>query len=223
MKRKIKEKLKAIELRERGFSLNEILKEINASKSSVSVWVRNVRLSNNARKRLLTKIKLGQLISAENKRKRTEDILKKYLQEAGREIEKRSLDRVAARIFCSLLYWCEGGKSHFQGLNFTNSDPHLVRTFLFLLRKGFNLDEGKFRPCIHLHKYHNIKSQINFWSKITKIPKSQFIKPFLKLNTGKRIRKDYPGCIGIRYHSNDLARQILMTAEAFLSKHGGVG
>ena len=223
MKRKVKEKLRAIKLREQGFSLNEILKEIDASKSSVSGWVRNVPLSNNARKRLLTKIRLGQLISAENKRKQTEGILNKYSQEAILEIKSRNLDKIAAKIFCSLLYWCEGGKNHFYGVNFTNSDPRLVKTFLFLLRKSFDLNEKRFSPCVHLHKYHNIKSQLSFWSKVTNIPQSQFIKPFIKPNTGKRIRNNYPGCIAIRYHSNDLARRLLMTAEAFLSKYGGVG
>lgn len=86
MKRKIKEKLKAIKLRGQGFSLNEILKEIDVSKSSVSEWVRNVPLSNSARKRLLTKIKLGQLISAENRciaiRYHSNDLVRKLLMTA---------------------------------------------------------------------------------------------------------------------------------------------
>lgn len=223
MRRKIKEKLKVIELRKRGYSFSEIVKQVKVAKSSVSEWVRNVPLSDSARKRLLAKIKLGQLISAENKRKQTERILNKYFQEATVEIKGRNLDKITAKIFCSLLYWCEGGKNHFHGVNFTNSDTRLVKTFLFLLRKSFDLNEKRFSVCVHLHKYHNIKSQLSFWSKVTDIPKGQFIKPFIKPNTGKRIREDYPGCVAIRYHSNDLVRKLLTTAKAFLSKYGGVG
>lgn len=41
---KVLQQLKARQLRSRGFSLNEIAKQLNASKSSISVWVRHVRL-----------------------------------------------------------------------------------------------------------------------------------------------------------------------------------
>ncbi|MBU1993021.1 hypothetical protein KKG51_04975 [Patescibacteria group bacterium] len=222
MKRKIEQKLKAIVLREKGYSLNEIIKKIGVAKSSVSVWVRNVPLSEKARSRLLTRIKLGQIIVAELKRKKTQQILDNHKADALRQLKNRKLDIVLIRTICSLIYWCEGTKNHYQGVTFTNSDPGLVKTFLFLLRTGFKIDEDKFRPCIHLHRYHNPHKQLNFWSKVTKISKSQFIKPYLKTNTGKRIKKDYPGCISIKYHSTDVARQLLMTAEVFLSKYGGI-
>lgn len=65
MKLKREEKLKAIALREQGYSLNEIIDRVGVAKSSVSVWVRNIPLTVKAKKRLLTKIKLGQLIAAE--------------------------------------------------------------------------------------------------------------------------------------------------------------
>lgn len=223
MKQKIEEKLKAIKLRERGYSLNEIVEKIKVAKSSVSVWVRNVFLSSVARKRLLTKIKRGQLIAAEQKRKKNFNVLKKYHAEALLHLADIRLDKNLSKIICSLIYWCEGAKSYYYGVNFINSDPRLVKIFLLLLRKSFNLDEEKFRICVHLHNYHNMNRQIDFWSKITKISKKQFIKPFLKSNTGKIIRKNYQGCIAIRYHSNDLAKQLLMTADAFLSKYGGIG
>lgn len=219
MKQKIEEKLKAISLRKKGYSLNEIVEKVGVAKSSVSVWVRNIPLNNHARKRLLTKIKIGQLISAENKRRKTKEILDNYRKQALKDIRNKGLDKITAKIICSLIYWCEGTKNYFQGLNFTNSDPRLIKTFLYLLRKSFNIDEKKFRPCIHLHKYHNPKKQLNFWSKATKIPKTQFIKPFIKLNTGKRIRENYPGCIAIRYHNSSITKQLLMIAETFLIEY----
>ena len=41
MKRKAIEKIKAINLRKKGYSLNEIVEKLGVAKSSVSVWVRN--------------------------------------------------------------------------------------------------------------------------------------------------------------------------------------
>ena len=49
-----------------------------------------------------------------------------------------------AKILCALIYWCEGAKVK-TGIAFTNSDPNLVRTFLHLLKTGFDIDEKNSR------------------------------------------------------------------------------
>ncbi|MEK9170408.1 MAG: helix-turn-helix domain-containing protein [Patescibacteria group bacterium] len=213
---KIKERHKAIKLRKSGHSLKEIAKNLDVAKSSVSMWVRDVKLSPVAERRLLTKIKLGQFNAAKNKKAQTAAIENKYLQEAMAEIKKMDISENYAKLLCAVIYWCEGAKSNKSGINFVNSDPKLVSSFLDLLRASFLLDERKFRPCIHLHSYHNPQKQLDFWSKMTDINKKQFTKPYLKPNTGKRIHDDYQGCIAIRYHSNDLARRINSIAKAFL-------
>lgn len=213
---KIKERHTAIALRKKGYSLKEIAKKINVAKSSVSMWVRDVKLSSIAEKRLLTKIKLGQFNAARNKKARTAAIENKYLQEATAELKKISIDKNYAKLLCVIMYWCEGTKNVKSGVNFVNSDPKLVKKFLELLRNSFELDEKKFRPCIHLHSYHNPERQLDFWSKITDINRRQFIKPYQKKNSEKRIHKDYQGCIAIKYHSNDLARRLNIMAKAFL-------
>jgi hypothetical protein len=69
-----------------------------------------------------------------------------------------------------------------------------------------------------LHGYHDLETQLDFWSKVTNIKRAQFIKPYQKPNSGKRIREGYQGCASLYYHSNDMARQLLMTARAFFSK-----
>ncbi|HCE48669.1 MAG TPA: hypothetical protein DEQ86_00560 [Candidatus Jacksonbacteria bacterium] len=219
MQRKIEEKLRAISLRKQGYSVNEITSKLGIAKSSISVWVRNVELSQRARERLLKKISAGRLYAAEMKRNHTRLKLDNYRDVAGRAMSEIKIDRTLCKILCSLLYWCEGAKNPLSGVSFINSDPNLISTFLYLLRNGFELDESKFRVCVHLHGYHNIKKQIRYWSKITNISEKKFIKPFMKENAGKRIKKNYPGCAALRYHSNDIARQLLMTAEVFLAKY----
>ena len=78
----------------------------------------------------------------------------------------------------------------------------------YFIEKGFVIDEGKFRALIHLHDYHGEEKQINFWSKITRIPRKQFFKSYRKPNTGKRIKKDYPGCLAISYYDAKVAKQL---------------
>lgn len=210
-------KERAIELRRRGYSLNEIVRIVEISKSTVQEWVRSVELDDAAKACLLTKIEKGQLVSRENKTRRIRELMSAYCESALLEIQSEILSPTIGKIICAMIYWCEGGKDHYEGVRFTNSDPKLVATFLMFLRKYFSLDESKFRVCIHLHAYHDPVAQLDFWSKVTDIKKEQFIKPYRRQNTGKRTREGYQGCVSIYYHSNDIVRQLLMIAKAFFS------
>ncbi|MDD3728951.1 MAG: hypothetical protein PHH50_01355 [Candidatus Pacebacteria bacterium] len=55
MTQKIKEKEKAIKLRKKGLSYNDILKEIPVAKSTLSLWLRDVGLSKRQRQKLTEK------------------------------------------------------------------------------------------------------------------------------------------------------------------------
>ena len=219
---KIEEYHLAIELRKKGYSFTEISNELHISKSTASVWCRNIQLSDVAQKRLRTKVTLGQMKSAENKRNRTEQQLIDYWENANNQIANQKYDQLNPKLFCSLLYWCEGGKYDNTFVQFTNSDPLIISAFLTLLRKSFVLNEAKFRVCIHLHSYHSNVKQTEFWSKLTKIKKKQFIKPFKKENSGKRIRLNYQGCLQIRYYDTKVTRDLLMTGKALLEKYGSL-
>lgn len=143
MKQKLKEKLEAMALRKRGYSLYEIIKGLGVSKSSASVWVRNVPLSSRAQKRLLTRISKGQLAGAESKRRKTQATLDFYFNKAKKDIRSGKISALDKRIVCSLLYFCEGIKNHFGGMKFSNSSPELIALFLKLFRTGFKVKEKK--------------------------------------------------------------------------------
>ena len=211
-------KEKAEKLRVQGFSLNQIHREMGISKSVLSGWLREVPLSVEGKKRLQSTITHGQFVAAERKKQRTTLLLKTYLNEAQKELSNFRIDRNSAKLLAALIYWCEGEKNILRAVNFTNSDPDLINTFLKLLRRAFSLDETKFRICLHLHSYHSESEMKTFWSDRTGIPQTQFMKSFQKINGGKRIRNGYNGCVSIRYHETAIARKLLMTAKAFFAK-----
>ncbi len=215
-------KNKAVSLRERGFSLNEIHLATGITKSTLSVWLRNVFLSEMAQKRLKKKIRAAVFASAEKKRRETRKLIDSYLEKYINDVNQLRLNIKLARLLCALIYWCEGIKNDHSSLIFTNSDPRLVKAFLSLFRKSFNLSEKKFRVCVHLHKYHNPKVILSLWSKITDIPLNQFTQPFLKMNVQKRIHEDYKGCASIRYHDVSIHRELLGLAGAFLKSYGSM-
>lgn len=202
-------KNKAIFLRKKGFSFREISEKLGMSKSTASLWLRDIKLSRKAKDRI---IKLGvdgrdNSIKSVKNRIAKED--KKISERVTETISRCVLLKNDLKLVCALLYWCEGGKTEKAQLTFINSDPELIRYFIDTLRKAFDIDEKRFRALLHVHEYHNTEKQIEFWSKITKIPKSQFTTPYKKPNTGKRIKKDYRGCISIRYYGREIRQEMM--------------
>ncbi|KKU79357.1 MAG: hypothetical protein UY04_C0011G0023 [Parcubacteria group bacterium GW2011_GWA2_47_7] len=111
-------------------------------------------------------------------------------------------------MLAALIYECEGGKSEKSSLEFTNSDPDLVRIFLRLLRESVSLDESKFRVVMHLHSYHDEAVEKNFWSKIIQIDKKQFLKTYQKHESGNA-KPGYRGCVQIKYFDVNIKRVLL--------------
>lgn len=208
-------KKKAKVLRARGYSIREISEKLGVSKGSVSPWVRGVKLTKSAQNRISRLRERGRV-----KASKTHRNLKKgrLIESKNRALEinkKAKWSKQTSKILCAMIYWCEGAKAD-SSVAFTNSDPDLIKKFLELFRESFDLDEEKFSVCVHMHEYHNVNKQIKFWSEITGIPKSQFMRPYQKKNGKVRIRKNYQGCVSISYYSAKVAQDLLALARSYL-------
>jgi len=211
-------KEKAIKLRIKGYSVKEISEKLHIAKSTSSLWLKNIELNQKAQKRLEKRKLLGYYRGSLTwQKKRTK------AEEQRRILALKIIDRIKKdsnhlKIYCSLLYWCEGGKTEKDSLRFINSDPNLIRTFLTLFRKSFITDPKKFRVLLHLHEYHDEARQKEFWSSLTKIPKNQFLKSFHKPHTAKTIKENYPGCATIYYYDVKLTRELRSLYKTFFEK-----
>jgi len=219
MPRLIKKYFKAKEFRKRGYSLKEISTRLGVSKSTVSTWMRDIEISEQGMKRIDRRKQIGRIKSSRTKRIKREKKVAQLRKEARAFLRDIPMGKKYLRLLCALLFCCEGTKDTRGGIAFINSDPYLVKTFVALLRKCFDIDEKRFRVTLHLHEYHSVKKQILFWSEFTEIPPSQFIKPYQKPHTGKRLRENYPGCASIRYYDSKLAQKLLILAQEFLQKY----
>ncbi len=212
---KLDKKLQAIKLRSKGYSIKEIRALLDVSQSSVSLWVRNVKLGNSAKKRLLSRLKLGQYNSAIKKKASVLELNSRLKLEITAKFSKTQISLNTKQLLCALIYWCEGTKDYRSGISFTNSDPYLTRLFINLLVEAYGAERNKFVARLHLHEYHNAKKQQQFWKNVLKLNSSQFYRPYLKPHTGKRYRDNYPGCISIRYYDSILARKLMFLAQIF--------
>jgi len=213
-------KEKAFELRKKGYSIKEIAKKLNIAKSTSSLWLREIKLNKRAQERLKKRKLLSYYKSSLRWVEKRNEQENKLGIESLKIVNKINKDINHSRIYCSLLYWCEGGKGYKESIKFVNSDPVLINVFLKLFRKSFVLNEDKFRIMMHLHVYHDEKKQKEFWSRLTRISKKQFMKTFHKHNTGKRIRENYPGCIAVYYYDCKIARELRNLYKIFSEQMG---
>lgn len=183
-------KLKAQKLRRQGWSIKAIEKELQVSRSSVSLWARDIKLTKSQLEKLYLNKKTGQLkgsiIAAMNKIRDREEITAKLMREGKKEIGRLSKrDRFVAGV---ALYCGEGSKTD-GSVDFANLDPKLISFMMSWMRDFCNVPEEKFRGSLYLHdNLDEIKAK-QFWSKLSGISLSQFTKTYIVKNNPKRLRK----------------------------------
>ena len=212
----------ARKLRTEGKSLQEISTRCGIAKSTASLWVRDVILSEKALRILQKRFEYGKeklkVIKLQNKLLEQKTLSKN----AKNLLNKINIDTNTRKLICSIFFWTEGGKYTNSVVNFINSDPSMISTFLALLRKSFPIDESKFRALIHIHDYHNKRRLMTFWSELTNIDLKQFNKCYLKPHTRIRKRDGYMGCIRIKYYDAKIAKELRTIYNTFASMIGGV-
>jgi len=212
MKGKLDLKIEARKLRKDGKSIKEIKRNLNVSLSSVSIWVRDVKLSKEQLENLYLNRKTGNLkgsiIAAQNKIRKRELITQELNKEGFKEIGKL-IDRERFLIGVSM-YAGEGGKTD-RDLSFVNSDAKLIKFMMEWFRDFCGIPESKFRGSLYIHDdLSEIKAK-KFWSELTKIPLKQFTKSYIAKNNQKRLRKKKHenGIFRIKISNANLHRKIM--------------
>lgn len=123
------------------------------------------------------------------------------------------------RAIGSMLYWGEGYKSEKSSyVDFANSDPNMVEMFLKYLRGVYRVDENKFRILLYCYSNQKLNDLIDYWSKLTKIPKKQFTKPYVRDNFNLNGRRMEYGMVHIRYSDKKLLLDIKDSINFYKSK-----
>ncbi len=180
---------KARELREKHLSYKEIGKKLGIPSSTIRRWCFGIKAGKG--------ISLSEI--RRNKRIRWEiiDEERKFLK----NFDIKKIDKHQAELLASILYWCEGSKYPGETRTcFTSSDERMIKVFIFLLRKGFKIDEEKFRVHLQIHKTQDLENLREYWSGLLGIAESQFIKPTVTAPTGNRHRRGYRGACTLRYN-----------------------
>jgi len=213
---KFSDKFKAIKLREKGLSYAEIRKVIPVSKSTLSIWLKNIKLSKQQKLRL-SKLQATGYLGA----KKNQIMALSRHKEIRRIAVKEATNLIKNPVFAAglMLYWAEGDKRS-GGVEFSNSDPDMIKLMMKWFREFCSVPEEKFRIGLFIHTLHNKEGCLNFWSNITRLPISQFNKPYIKPAIfSNRKNELYEGTCAIKIHSRDLMTRILGWLDQYKKEH----
>lgn len=214
----------ALKLRLQGKSYNEITHTLGVPKSTLSGWFTGLELSPKAKTRLQDRAYKGA-VAALIKRNKLQTHLARQNASFIRNAALKEVGQISKRDLFILgisLYWAEGYKrpvvkngieKSYHSVSLSNSDPKLVAVFLRFLREICNVEESKISAGLRIYQHHNAEHLLNFWSELTKIPKSRFEKFYYgisKSSLGKRPFNILPyGTIQIRMGNTNLYHKIM--------------
>ncbi|MFE0518801.1 hypothetical protein [Streptomyces sp. NPDC058954] len=203
---------RARELRLQGWTYDRIQVELGCSKSSISLWVRD--LPKPERRDPTEQAKLAsrkrwehELAVREGQRRRTKTTA---TQEIGR-LSDRELFMAGVA-----LYWAEGTKdkphARRERVIFVNSDPDVIRLYLAWLDL-IGVSRGDLRFRLMIHESADVTAAEKYWAELVDSGPSAFDKTTLKRHNPKTVRKNtgenYRGCLALTVRqSADLYRRI---------------
>lgn len=193
-------RLQARSLRKEGFSISEICKKLDVSKSTMSVWCLDVQLSPKQKEVLIERSRkaghLGRIKGSETNRRRRLDRIEYFQKEAVKKLANLTdKERLVAGL---ALYWAEGSKKKGK-LSITNSDPALIKFFAYWYVHSFGIDKRDFHPRVMINAIHEPRKDkvVKFWAKLLDIAPAQFANTVLIQNIPKKVYENYEEYYGV--------------------------
>lgn len=189
---------RARELRAQGMTYNEIQAELGCSKSSVSLWVRDLPKPEPRctpeEQRARMNAGLARLRAAQDEER-----------VATRQSARNEVGHVTDRelfLFGVGLYWAEGQKSkpyaRRERVVFVNSDPDMIRVFLAWLDL-LEVERERLHFHVMIHESADVAGAEQYWADLVGISRSDLGKTTLKRHNPKTVRKNtadnYHGCL----------------------------
>jgi len=189
---------RARELRLQGWTYDRIQVELGCSRSSVSLWVRDLPRPEPRytpeEQRALMRDGLARHRAAE--RQQREESKASALREIG-ELTDRELFMAGIA-----LYWAEGAKSkpydRRERAVFVNSDAGVIKTYLAWLDL-LGVDRARLTFRVLVHESADIEAAHRHWAAVAGVDVSVFARPTLKKHNPRTVRKNtgegYHGCL----------------------------
>jgi transcriptional regulator with XRE-family HTH domain len=155
--------------RDEGLPMRVIAERLGVSKSSVSRWVRDVKLSpqQHAVLRQMNPLYNAQLRGQEQRSARARAV-RTAAQFHGRELARRG---DALHLEGCMLYWAEGSKRRNQAI-LTNSDPEMLRLFVRFLRQCYGTKDDDLALTVNCYVNNGLDAEeiVAWWLRELELP-----------------------------------------------------
>lgn len=196
---KYEERITARALRQNGESVKSIAQKLHISKSTASLWVRDIVLSTDQLEKIrgkwLKATEKGRLLGSLSQKKRRLALIEKYKNYGIKKLANISKkEKFASGI---ALYWSEGSKKT-RKVQFCNSDPKLILFLINWLETFFGIESQRLALRLEVNETHKKREDIikSFWSRELNIPISQFRKTSFKKTKSAKIYENYDQYFG---------------------------
>ncbi|MBI2591015.1 MAG: hypothetical protein HYW33_04095 [Candidatus Blackburnbacteria bacterium] len=212
-------KSQAIVLRKKGASIRDIEIQLGIPRSTLSGWLRDVKLSDEQKSILLQRWNKALTVARERARlwhnSQKAERLKIAEQEASTTLLQVETDnRHILELALAMLYLGEGFKTQHTGMG--NSDPRILKFFIAALVKVYNFDVNKIRCELHLRADQDSRSSIKYWSRELKIPSKNFTGVvFDKRTLGRATYPTYKGVCVVRCGNIAFQRRLVYLSRQF--------
>ncbi len=174
-------------MRLRGFSFNEINKELGVPKSTLSGWMRNIVLSEKARARIQSRVRQGVYNGLIKRNKLQTHVARQRVAQIRAEgkqfLPKLTKDDLV--VVGAVLYWAEGYKRPLvrngkeitaHVISFVNSDSDAVRVFVRFLIEILHIPREHINFSMRLYAHINENEALNYWAQVTGATRACFKK-----------------------------------------------
>jgi len=180
------------------------------SKSSVSLWVRDVPSTPTLRLR-----------GAHRRPHPAHEARLRQIADLNREARERigTLSDGEFLVSGVALYAGEGAKGN-GSVQFANTDPMMIRFFCAWLRRFFDVDELRLRVRVYLHQGLDLERAETFWSTLTGVPRKQFRQAHRAVpDASIRHNKHEHACAYVYYFCSKTHRETMGLIRALVSSN----
>ena len=215
-------KPKAISLRKRGKSIRNIEKSLGIPRSTLSGWLKNIKLTSSQYKLLKSKHKKAlakaRKVAVVWHKQQKINRLKFAEIEAEKTLSKINSNKEITELTLALLYLGEGfKKSPKTGMG--NSDPLILKFFLEVMLNVYKISMEKIRFELHIRADQNPELIKRYWAKELNAPLNRFKSVSVDKRTiGKSTYSDYKGVCVIDCGNIAIQRKLVYIGKKFCEK-----
>ena len=187
----------AIKLRKEGHSYNQISRQLNIPKSTLSGWLKEIDISDKARQKILARSSRLSVKALLKRNKEQTQLAEQRALKIRREAKKETRRLFGNPLFLVgiALYWAEGYKkgangSKWKSVSFANSDPETVKVMMRFFKEICKVEDDRIRIQLIAHANLDIPKVVDYWASLTKIPAKQFIKTCCSVSKSSKGKRD---------------------------------